>query len=151
SGEQVNLLVRLAIAVTITNRGQVRSVHDIEGSAVERYTLDGIEARGEHRRPIGIAVAVGILCQADFAAANDLGAQAGHVVDGHEQRTGPRPESDDRWIFNQRIAGEKVRLEAGRHLERRKAFFGSRADLRQLLARAFEQRWQENESNDSYH
>ena len=58
----------------------------------------------------------------DFA----VGAETGHVINGDKDALA-RPGGDDRGIFNERIAREQRRLEAGGHLERREALFSGQS------------------------
>ena len=64
----------------------------------------------------------------DFA----IGPEPGHVIESDEYRARPRPRGDDRWILDERIAGEQRRLETGWDLKWREAFFGGRAGARWL-------------------
>jgi hypothetical protein len=99
-------------------------VHDEQGFVVIRKPLDRVESFGDDGHLVGVAVAVGVLNEADFAFDFAVRAEAGHVIDRDEDRARLRPGGDDGRILDQRITGEQRRLEARRELQRREAFFG---------------------------
>ena len=125
--QQVAPLFRHAVAVAVAEGREERRVHDEQGAVVVGEALDRVEAAREDRRLVGVAVAVGVLDEPDLVAADDLGPEAGDVVDRDEDRPGPGPGGDRRGVFDQRVAGEQGGLEAGRHLQRREPLLGTRA------------------------
>ena len=82
TGQQVAAFIGHAGPFRIAQGGQERGVHHEQRAVVVGEALDGIEALGEDRRLVGVAIAVGVLDEADLIAAHDLGAEA---------RSGNRP------------------------------------------------------------
>ncbi|MFO0964110.1 MAG: hypothetical protein U0793_00800 [Gemmataceae bacterium] len=118
AGEEVLALVSLAVPA---QHGEERRVHDVDGAVVIANALDGVEAGGVDGGLVGVATAVGILDQADLIAADDLRPEAGHVIDGDEERIVARADSDDGGVFDERVAGEEGGFEAFGQPEGREA------------------------------
>ena len=147
-GDDVAALVGLAVAVGVAENRQEGGVHHVDRAAVILQPLDRVEPGRVHRGAVRVAVAVGVLGQADLIAANDLDTEPGHVVDGDEDRRRPRPQGDGRGILDERIAGEQGRLKAGRDFEWREALLrGGAGDGRRLTGRCERGR---KKSNDDH-
>ena len=131
--EEILSLVRLAVSIRVTQRGEIRRVHDEHGPVVVRQSLNRIEPIGPYRSTIGVAVAISVFDEPNLVALDDVGRpQSSHVIGCHEQSVGSWPQRDCRWVFDQWIAGEKRRLESCGKLQWRESFLGFRPGLRRF-------------------
>ena len=131
--QQVVPLIGDAIPVGIAKRGQQRRVHHENVAVVPRQSLDRIEPLGVDGRLIGIPVTVGVGDQPHLVTPDNLDAQSGHVVMGHQQRSGSWTDRNHRGVFDQWITGKQGRNKPIGNDQRRKPFLGLRTDSRRLL------------------
>jgi hypothetical protein len=100
-GQQVLALVGLAVAVSVPQGAEIGRVHHVQGAVMVGEPLDRVEVAGENGGLVGVAVAVGVLDQADLVVARDRRAQSGEVIGRDEQRSGALPGGDSRGVFDQ--------------------------------------------------
>ena len=109
--------VRLVVAVGVFQKQEVGRVSDDDSAARESDRGRDIQAFGEHRHLVALAVAVGVFEDFDFVITDPVGRHLVRVIDrlGNPQAAALVPGEADR-VDDVRLAGEQLQAEAHRCL-----------------------------------